>query len=373
MSGWKIKEKMVSSLSLSWYLPVSGEGRTLLAGESDAGGVARRPPTLGYLRQIAMAADQLGFDSILVPTDTGCEDPWVVSSALAGSTERVRFLIAIRPGLIAPTLLAQMAAAFQRISRNRLLLNVVTGAQGPEMLRFGDHLGKDERYARTVEYLDVMRGAWDGSPFSYRGTYYDVQDAIVVDPPRWPQVYFGGASPAALPVAARHADTYIMFGEPPAQTEARIAALRAVVDAEGRAMPRLSVRFHVVTRPTSAEAWEAAYHILDGATDELIAATQQAMSREQAVGEQQMHALVQDLVQDREKLEVYPNLWAGIGLLRRGAGTALVGSYQEVADRIAEYHSLGVDSFVLSGYPNLEEAYQVGEGVMPALAARGLM
>ena len=138
-------------------------------------------------------------------------------------------------------------------------------------------------------------------------------------------------------------------------------------------MPRLSVRFHVVTRPTSAEAWEAAYHILDGATDELIAATQQAMSREQAVGEQQMHALVQDLVQDREKLEVYPNLWAGIGLLRRGAGTALVGSYQEVADRIAEYHSLGVDSFVLSGYPNLEEAYQVGEGVMPALAARGLM
>ena len=161
------------TLTFDWFLPTSGDGRTIvgrghgipLAGASGA----QRPPDIDYLAQIARSAEQLGFAGVLTPTGTWCEDAWLTTAALIAQTSRLKFLVAFRPGLITPTLAAQMAATYQRISRGRLLLNVVTGGQAVEQARFGDYLAHDERYARTAEFLAIVRGAWSGQPFDFSG------------------------------------------------------------------------------------------------------------------------------------------------------------------------------------------------------------
>lgn len=209
-----------------WFLPTASDGRSLTVGTHGTHGTAAggdhapegganrfRSPDITYLAQIARAAEHQGFDGILTPTGTWCEDAWLVTAALAQETERLKFLVAFRPGFISPTLAAQMASTFQRLSRGRLLLNVVTGGERDEQARFGDHLGKDERYARTGEFLTVLRGAWSGTPFDFKGEYYDVRGATVAAPPTpVPEVYFGGSSESAGPVAARHVDTYLTWG-----------------------------------------------------------------------------------------------------------------------------------------------------------------
>ncbi|SDK64119.1 LLM class flavin-dependent oxidoreductase, partial [Streptomyces indicus] len=225
------------------------------------------------------------------------------------------------------------------------------------------------RYARTDEFLSVVRGAWSGSPYDFTGEHYRVDGALTALPPDpLPQIFFGGSSPAAGPVAARHSDVYLTWGEPAAQVKEKIDWIRSLAEAEGRTV-RFGIRLHSISRDSSAEAWRVANRLLDDLDPETIAAAQQALGRSESVGQQRMLALHGG---SRDKLEIAPNLWAGVGLVRGGAGTALVGSHTEVADRIEEYHALGVEHFVLSGYPHLEEAYWFGEGVIPELVARGL-
>ena len=182
-------------------------------------------------------------------------------------------------------------------------------------------------------------------------------------------MFFGGSSAAAGPVAARHADVYLTWGEPPAQVKEKIDWIRGLAERKGRDV-RFGVRLHTISRDSSAEAWATANRLLDDLDADTIAAAQAALGRSESVGQQRMLALHGGL---RAELEIHPNLWAGVGLVRGGAGTSLVGSHAEVADLIEEYHSLGVEHFVLSGYPHLEEAYWFGEGVIPELAARGLV
>ena len=361
-------------LTLHWYLPTSGDGRTLATADSpllerldrDSPG---RAPTVDYLAQIARSAEQVGFDAALIPTGTWCADAWIVAAALSQVTERLRFLVAFRPGQIAPTLAAQQAATFQRVSGGRLLLNIVTGGEEVEQRRYGDFLDKDERYARTDEFLEIVRGAWTGEPFTYSGKHLSVEGALVVDPPPPPGIYFGGSSAAALPVAARHSDVYLTWGEPPAQAAEKIERVRELADAAGREI-RFGIRMHVVARDTAAEAWAAADRLLDGLGDAEIEAAQQLLRQSGSEGQRRMLALHGGR---RDELVVYPNVWAGVGLVRGGAGTALVGSHEEVAERIAEYASVGFDEFIFSGYPHLEEVYNVGEGVMPVLRREGLL
>ncbi len=149
----------------------------------------------------------------------------------------------------------------------------------------------------------------------------------------------------------------------------KIDWIRGLAEEQGRTV-RFGIRLHTISRDSSKEAWATADRLLGDLDADTIAAAQQALGRSESVGQQRMLALHGG---SRDKLEIAPNLWAGVGLVRGGAGTALVGSHAEVADRIEEYHSLGVEHFVLSGYPHLEEAYWFGEGVTPELAARGLL
>ncbi|MFD4182054.1 LLM class flavin-dependent oxidoreductase [Rhodococcus sp. NPDC058514] len=362
------------SVDLHWFLPTAGDGRGIVdnsnSSTADPRTAGNRAPTLEYLTQVARAAEQAGFTGVLTPTGTHCEDAWLTTAALIPLTERLKFLVAFRPGVISPTLAAQMAASYQRLSGGRLLLNVVTGGDSEEQQRYGDWLTKDQRYARTAEFLQALRGSWGEAPFDFDGEHYKLVGATTSAPPNpVPPIYFGGSSPAALPVAAAHADVYLTWGEPPAQVAKKIAAVREHAERAGRTI-RFGIRLHVITRDTSREAWAVADTMLAGLDPDAIAEASARFARSESEGQRRMAALHGG---STASLEISPNLWAGVGLVRGGAGTALVGSHEEVADRIEEYHSLGLEEFVLSGYPHLEEAYWFGEGVRPILARRGLL
>ncbi|GGM21856.1 LLM class flavin-dependent oxidoreductase [Dactylosporangium sucinum] len=352
-----------------WFLPTGGDDHAVgagthggIIGAQDAGPLPRsathRAPTLDYLTQLARAADQLGYAGVLTPTGVHCEDAWLTTAALIAATRRLRFLVAFRPGLVAPALAAQMAATFQRLSGGRLLLNVVIGSSAAEQRGYGDFLDHDARYERAGEFLDVVRKAWTGERFDHQGPHYPIEGGLLREPPQTrPAVYLGGSSPAAVRLAARHADVYLTWGEPVEQVAEKVAKVRA----EAARPIRFGIRLHVITRATADRAWDDAERLIAGLDDETIRQRQASLRGLDSVGQRRMLDLHGG---DRDRLVVAPNLWAGIGLVRGGAGTALVGSHAEVAARIAEYRAAGIDEFILSGYPHLEEAYAFAEGVL---------
>ena len=358
-----------------WYLPTAGDGRDIVGwvhspsttpDPYDVG----RAPTLDYLTTVAQAADDLGFDSVLTPVGTWCEDPWITTAALIRATRRLKFIVALRPDAATPTLVAQMSSTFQRMSGGRLQLNLVVGSDEDEQRRFGDWVTHDDRYARAAEFMDVLRGAWSGTPYSLDGSHYHVMGATVAEPPSpIPRLFMGGASAAALDTAAANADVFLCWGEPPAAVQERIATVRARASTWSRDIA-FGIRLHVIARPTPDEAWAEADRLLRGVDSHAIDVAQQAFARSTSVGQARMTALHGGRT---DSLIVAPNLWAGFGLVRRHAGTALVGSYEEVADRIGEYHDLGITHAILSGQPHLEEAYHVAEGVLPVLRKRSLL
>ncbi|WP_369274873.1 LLM class flavin-dependent oxidoreductase [Streptomyces sp. R11] len=360
------------SLTFHWFLPTNGDSRHVVGGGHGTPATASgrdRPPTVAYLSQIARAAEDLGFIGALTPTGAWCEDAWLTTAMVSQHTERLKFLVAFRPGSVSPTLAAQMAATFQRQSGGRLLLNVVTGGESHEQRAYGDFLDKDDRYRRTGEFLQIVRELWEGKTVDLVGEHLQVEDARLARvPDPVPEVYFGGSSPIAGEIAARHVDVYLTWGEPPAAVAEKIARIRALAEKEGRSV-RFGTRLHVITRDTAEQAWAEARRLLAGFDAETVRTVQAGLARSESEGQQRMLALHGG---SSDEVEIYPNLWAGIGLVRGGAGTALVGSHDEVAERIAEYHRLGIDEFVLSGYPHLEEAYWFGEGVLPRLEAQGL-
>ena len=247
---------------------------------------------------------------------------------------------------------------------------MVTGGDRTEQRRFGDFLDHDQRYARTAEFLQVLRGASSGTPFDFTGDHYRVEGATAA-PSAWglPPLFFGGASPAAEDVAAEHVDGYLAWGETPPQIEQRLDRMREKAAARGRALT-FGIRLHVLGRDTSKQAWAEAQRMVDELDPARVAEVQRQLAAMDSVGQQRMRTLHGG---HRDELEIYPNLWAGYGLVRGGAGTALVGSHEEVAERLEEYHALGIDHAILSGQPHLEEAYWFGEGAGRLLRQRGIV
>lgn len=362
-------------MQFHWFLPTRGDGRNVAPATTDRGSdpdALRRAPTLDYLGSVARAAEQSGFTAVLTPVGSGCLDPWVVCAALAGLTERLEFLIAFRPGFVLPTLAAQQAATFQQLTGGRLRLNIVTGGDPVEQRAYGDFLDHDARYARTGEFLEVLRRSFGGEAFDFAGEHVRVEGAGLGTPGTPPPIYLGGASGPAEDVSARLVDTYLTWGEPPSLVRTRLDRVREKAAAAGRDL-RFGVRLHVISRDTPEEAWTEADRMLAGMSPGSIAATQERFARMDSVGQARMAALHGGTLPDGARsLEVARNLWAGIGLVREGAATALVGSHEQVAERIEEYARLGFDEFILSGYPHLEEAWRVGEEVLPLVGARVL-
>jgi alkanesulfonate monooxygenase len=364
----------MSTLKFHWFLPTNGgDGRQIVGGGHGLGaGRSGRPPSVSYLGQVARAAEDLGFEAALTPTGAWCDDAWLSTAMLSQVSERLKFLVAFRPGLTSPFLAAQMAGTYQFLTGGRLLLNVVTGGESHEQRMYGDFEDKDARYARCDEFLTVVRALWRGETVDFAGEHLRVEKAALGQiPDPVPDIYFGGSSPAAGDVAARHADVYLTWGEPPDAVREKIEWIRKLAadapERQGREI-RFGIRMHTITRDTSAEAWAEADRLLAGIDPEALATVQAGLRRSESEGQRRMLALNGG---DKSDLEVYPNVWAGVGLVRGGAGTAFVGSHEEVADRIEEYADLGIDEFILSGYPHLEGAYWFGEGVLPILAERG--
>jgi len=299
----------------------------------------------------------------------------VVASSLIPATKRLRFLVALRPGLVSPTLAARMCVTFDRLSGGRLLINVVTGGDPVELAGDGVFLNHDERYEVTDEFLTVWRGLLSGNPkeVNFEGRHLRVQGASTliqaVQRP-YPPLYFGGSSPAGIEIGAKHVDVYLTWGEPPAQVAAKIADVRAAAEKAGRTV-RFGIRLHVIVRETEEEAWTDAARLVSRLDHRTIERAQKTLVRQDSHGQRRMLSLqTSNADLSREALEISPNLWAGVGLVRGGAGTALVGSGETVAARIQEYYELGIESFILSGYPHLEEAYRVAELLFPRLPLR---
>jgi len=347
-------------MNIFWFLPTHGDGRYL--------GTTKQARQVNhhYLAQIARAADALGFGGVLLPTGRSCEDAWLVAASLISATERLKFLVAIRPGIMSPTASARMTATLDRLAGGRVLINVVTGGDPDEAAGDGVFLTHDERYQVTDEFLTIWRGVLSGETVSFRGKYLRVEGAKVLYPPvqhPHPPLYFGGSSLAAQELAAHHVDLYLTWGETPASVAEKIAQVRRRASAFGRTL-RFGIRLHIIVRETAQEAWGAAHELIRHVDDATIAQAQRTFARFDSEGQRRMSALHKG---SRDRLEVSPNLWAGVGLVRGGAGTALVGDPETVAARMHEYAELGIDTFILSGYPHLEEAYRVAELLFPLL------
>lgn len=348
-------------LDLFWFIPVSGDGSWLGTTEG------HRPADFRYLKQIAEAADRLGYTGVLVPTGKNCDDPWITAAALIPHTERLRFLLALRPATVSPTYAARQAAALDRISGGRFLVNIVAGGNPKELAGDGIHLSHDARYDHAAEFLQVYSRLLEGETVDFEGSHITVKGASqefpAVQSPR-PPIWFGGSSEAGIEVATAHTDTYLTWAEPVAEVRQKIEQVKASAAAKGRSL-NYGLRVHLIVRETDAEAWAAAEKLISKLPDAAIEAAQKKFREESdSVGQSRMSVLHGGR---RDALEIAPNLWAGVGLVRGGAGTALVGSPQTVAARLREYQDLGISTIIASGYPHLEEAYKVAELLFPVL------
>ena len=348
------------ALNIFWFLPTQGESRYL--GSSKGARVVDHD----YLAQIATAADRLGYGGVLIPTGRSCDDAALVAASLIPLTQRLKFLVAIRPSVVSPTVAARQAATLDRLSNGRALFNLVTGGKPDELAAEGVYLNHEERYAAADEFTQVWTRLLEGEEVTLHGKHIQVDQArldyLPLQQPR-PPLYFGGSSAPAHQLAGEQVDLYLTWGEPPQAVKEKLAEVQAEADKHGRKL-RFGIRLHVIVRETNDEAWKAANELIQYVEDDTIAQALEAFKTHDSVGQQRMTALHGG---DRSKLEVSPNLWAGVGLTRGGAGTALVGDPETVAARIQEYADLGIDTFIFSGYPHLEEAYRVAELVFPLL------
>lgn len=347
-------------MEIFWFIPTNGDFRQLNAAEGT------RAATFNYCKQIAQAVDDLGYTGVLIPTGKTCEEGFIVASALVPLTQKLKYLIAVRPGLMSPSFAARMSATLDRFSNGRLLINVVAGGDPVELAGEGVFLDHDQRYELTDEFLTIWRRLFTEDEVNLEGDYLKIKGGQLPYPTvqkPYPPLYFGGSSPAALDVAAEHIDVYLTWGEPPAQVEKKIKKMRELAEKQGRQV-KFGIRLHVIVRPTEKEAWEEANKLIEHVDEETIANAQKVFKRMDSEGQRLMTNLHNG---DKSKLEVSPNLWAGVGLVRTGAGTALVGDPATVAARIKEYADLGIETFILSGYPHLEEAYTTAELLFPLL------
>jgi alkanesulfonate monooxygenase len=362
------EREMTMGLEFGWYVPNDGDGRYVGIPQPEI------YPTLENLARVIQTAERVGFDTILVPTNQQNNtfsssapyiDSIVSAAALAPLTSSIKLLVAIRMGTIDPGVCARMGATLDLLSNGRFLINIVTG--GNPLGMYGEQLDHDARYRRTDEYVQILKGLWTTERFSFEGEFYRFSDAICWPKPLQkphPPIYFPGASEIARQIAAREADYYLMHGETLPLAAERVQDMERRLRETGRCL-RYGIRFQIVARETEAAALEAGQQLLSRIDPEVLKTRAAMYARTESVGQRRLNA-------QTEQEMVAPNLWGGMRKVRAGAGTALLGSYEQVADRILEYHRAGLNLFIFSGYPMAEEAERIGERVIPLVRERML-
>ncbi len=376
------------SIDIFWRIPTHGEpsshrSRTPFRGDWFPGDDGQRQLGLAgggedgftyidYLSEIARAAEISGFQGGLIPSFPMTDEPWAISSFLARETKTFRFMIAFQPGFLNPVVAARMTASLQRATGGRALYNIITGGGGPQQLWWGDSVPHDERYTRTTEFLDVLRGVWNGGPFSYEGKFYRVKDGGLPDPlskETFPEIYFSGSSDAALASAAKHADFYLSWLEPSAALGEKFDRAKERTAQLGRKI-KCAVRVDIVARPTEEEAWAEVRRGFDNVDPKLLANARSILGPSDSVGAARQQSLRSATINSYKDLIIEPNIWSGFNLLRGGQTNGIVGSYEQVAERLDQLVRLGADAFILASTPHLEEAYRVGEEVLPLVRGK---
>lgn len=333
-----------------------------------------RPPRMEYLTQVATAAEAGGFTAVLLGAGWGQRvDAFATAAALLQRCPTIRALIAVRPGYYHPAAVAKMAATIDQHSGGRVLLNIVTGGVPSDLARYGDTLDHDARYARTREFLHIVTHLFHHPrvPLTHCGDFVACTDATLdydlADDPAG-RIYVGGASEPAQDIAATYADTYLIWGVPLDEARSTVARMRQRAAGNGRSI-RCGMRINIIARPTTGEAWAAAHRLLADASPETLDRVRTVAAETDSVGQQRMFALAAAGQGPAPAAGPASTYWTELGRLRVGSGTALVGSYYDVAAALEQYISAGIDTFILAGTPHLEECQRVGQFVLPLLEA----
>jgi len=327
-----------------------------------------------YTRRFVRAHEDAGFDRVLIGYASSQPDGAQVAAYAAAHSERLSFLVAHRPGFIAPTLAARQFATLDQFSGGRIAVHIITGGNDAEQRRDGDYLTKDERYTRTDEYLDIVKLAWTSAePFSYDGKHYQVEDHWSgVRSPQQPRIrlYFGGSSEAAYQVGGKHADTYALWGEPLAETRQQIESVHAAARAAGRLdVPGISVSFRPILGPTEELAWERAHRILESTKENVAAFRAQWGAKAWGLGgDTPQNVGSQRLLAAAAKGELHDRaLWTPLAAATGAGGnsTALVGTPETVAQALLDYVDIGVTTLLIRGYDPYDDAIDYGRYLLP--------
>ena len=346
-----------------WFVPIDGDGEHIGTLR------AERPPTFDFLRQVVETAEQCGFHSLLIPTrfanglfeeTAPLAETWTTATALAAVTSRVRFLVAVRPGFISTGLFAQMAATLDRISSGRLDINVVPGGIQGDFGRLGEASDHATRYARAEEFIAACRKLWEApAPAVFEGKHVRLNGAVVSPGPMGdgPAFYLGGASDEALALAGHQADVYLAWIQPRDAIARHLGLADASFAAAGRT-PVYGLRTHLVVRDTEPGAWKAAGELISQASEVVRGQRRAVFAGTPMVGQRAQ-------AQEAEDHRIGPHLWNGISTVRVNCGTALVGTPEQVAGELLAYWRLGIDEFILSGFPHVEECRRAAADLLP--------
>jgi alkanesulfonate monooxygenase len=385
LGGLRVSVNLEIEPEFGWYMPTRGDGPYV-------GVKSERVVDIAYHIKVAQAVEAAGYTFALIPTGGNCSDAWIVGATLAAHTKIFKPLVAMRPGLIAPALAARMGATLDEVTGGRALINIVTGSSPADMKAMGDELAfdKDARYERTLEYIKIVKQLWINSaaergeqllaahdafkhiePLDYRGKYFQLEGGVSYPPPvqrPHPPFYFGGSSAAAKRTAAEIADVYLMWAEPLDWIKEQIDEVeyhrRVLVETQGiERSIRYGLRAQVVIRDTEEEAWAAAKLIVSRIEPEVKQGLEGQLFYNLSAGQQRQNELRK--LAEANDYVIGPNFWAGLAQVRGGGAMAFVGTPEQVADRLLEYADIGITSFILSGYPNLEEASSSGKALLP--------
>ena len=353
-----------SPIRFGWYIPTHGDLSSF--------GEPREewPPSMEMFERVALAAEAAGFEYALVPVTPNCWEAWISTSMMSAKTTKLKMLVAARPGYILPSQMARMIAAFDQLSEGRVYINLIAGGNPRELAGDGITFSHDERYEVMDESVQIMKALWTTDErIDWSGKHFDLVGAHAYPKPLqnpWPRFYIGGESDAARDVGAKHADCYLFWGDTPERTAAKVVDVRQRAAGFGRPDISFGMRMQVCVRETEDEAWDAAHRLIEGTTDA------QRSVRKKWRGDSQADSRMWQLADESRDndFRIAPHLWSGLSTVRGGAGLAIVGNPQQVADTLQEFIDIGCTEFCLSGYPHDEEATRFGDWVMPIVEER---
>jgi alkanesulfonate monooxygenase len=349
-------------LEFGWYLPTHGDTTAYGVAAAEVAG----SPEL--CERVVEAAEKAGFEYLLIPVGSTCWEAWISGAFMAARSQKIKPLIAARPGYINPVLLAKMISTFDQMSGGRICVNLIAGQNESEVVAEGVRYAKEERYALMEEEVSILKALWTTrGPLHFKGAFHTISGAHIRPRPRqqpYPKFYLGGGSRQAWELSAKHSDVHLFWGDLPERIAANISEIRELARVHGRQDEiGFGMRLQVICRENEIDAWEAADTLVRNASE------RQKEERRTLYSNSVANQRVQQLAQEHGDL-LLPHLWAGITRVRPGAGIAVVGNPAQCASTLQQFIDAGCHSFCLSGYLHDEEAERFGRLIRPILVEK---